>query len=346
MNLVIRKAELKDATCIAEAEREIAERPGYFCSQPSELSEEAVKQMIESTHSIYLVAEYEGQIVGHAFLEPFTLQSLQHVADLNIAVNLGWQKKGIGTKLLRQLLLCAKKSDVLEKIQLNVRASNAIAISLYKKFGFQEEGRLKNRLKVKDAYIDDIIMGLDLKNWIDPTNRSDSSYIVFRNLQEEDLNKIAKTFTFPWSGFEATLKLWEQWFKEQQKGIRTVCVLEKNSQFLGYGSLLRVSEYPFFRENHIPDVNAIWIDETFRKQGLGRKLIEHLENMARLEGYQTIGIGVGLYKDYGPAQKLYFKMGYQPDGNGVTYKGQWVVPGTQHPVDDDLLIWLSKPLSV
>lgn len=110
--------------------------------------------------------------------------------------------------------------------------------------------------------------------------------------------------------------------------------------------MLRVSEYPFFRENHIPDVNAIWIDETFRKQGLGRKLIEHLENMARLEGYQTIGIGVGLYKDYGPAQKLYFKMGYQPDGNGVTYKGQWVVPGTQHPVDDDLLIWLSKPLPV
>lgn len=116
------------------------------------------------------------------------------------------------------------------------------------------------------------------------------------------------------------------------------------NQFLGYGSLLRVSEYPYFREKNIPDVSAIWIDEPFRRHGLGKKLIEHLQGIARHEGYKTIGIGVGLYKDYGPAQKLYFKMGYQPDGNGITYKGNWVVPGAQHPVDDDLLIWLSKPL--
>jgi RimJ/RimL family protein N-acetyltransferase len=169
--------------------------------------------------------------------------------------------------------------------------------------------------------------------------------LVIRNLQVEDLNKLANTFTFPWSSFEATLKLWEQWFKEHQEGIRTVCVLERQNRFLGYGSLLRVSEYPFFREKGIPEVNAIWIDEPFRKQGLGKKLIEHLESMARQEGYKTIGIGVGLYKDYGPAQRLYYKMGYQPDGNGISYKGHWVVPGAQHPIDDDLLLWFTKSLA-
>jgi len=171
-----------------------------------------------------------------------------------------------------------------------------------------------------------------------------SQNVIIRNLQAKDLNKIADTFTFPWSNFEATLKLWKQWFKEQQEGIRTVCVLERQNQLLGYGSLLRVSEYSYFREKGIPEVSAIWIDEPFRKQGLGKKLIEHLEDMARQESYKTIGIGVGLYKDYGPAQKLYFKMGYQPDGNGITYKGNWITPGSQHPVDDDLLIWLSKSL--
>jgi RimJ/RimL family protein N-acetyltransferase len=105
--------------------------------------------------------------------------------------------------------------------------------------------------------------------------------IVFRNLQAEDLHKLVQTFTFPWSTFEATLKLWLQWYKEQQEGIRTVCVLEKHQQLVGYGSLLRVSEYPFFREKGIPEVNALWIDEPFRRQGLGKRLIEHLENMAR-----------------------------------------------------------------
>lgn len=171
------------------------------------------------------------------------------------------------------------------------------------------------------------------------------NHFIIRNLRIEDLNKLVTIFTFPWSNFEATLKLWEQWFKEQQEGIRTVCVLERDNQFLGYGSLLRMSQYHFFREKNIPEINAIWIDESFRKQGLGKHLIEHLESIASKEGYKTIGIGVGLYKDYGPAQKLYFKMGYQPDGNGITYKDQWVIPGEQHPVDDDLLIWLSKSLA-
>ena len=32
-----------------------------------------------------------------------------------------------------------------------------------------------------------------------------------------------------------------------------------------------------------------------------------------------VGIGVGLYPDYGSAQRLYIKRGYLPDGHGATY---------------------------
>lgn len=170
--------------------------------------------------------------------------------------------------------------------------------------------------------------------------------IIIRELREEDIETLADTFTAPWSSFEATFKLWQHYFKEQQEGIRTACVLESQNGFMGYGSLLRSSDYPFFRENSIPEVNAIWIVEQSRRQGLGKKLIEHLENMALREGYKTIGIGVGLYKDYGPAQKLYYNLGYMPDGNGITYKCSSVVPGETYPVDDDLIIWFTKPLIV
>lgn len=168
--------------------------------------------------------------------------------------------------------------------------------------------------------------------------------IVIRNLQEEDIERLAHTFQAPWSDFAATKKLWKRYFAEQQEGIRTACVLEKGHLFLGYGSLLRSSEYPFFRDNEIPEVNAIWIDESNRKQGLGTRLIAHLEALARQEGYKIMGIGVGLYRDYGPAQKLYFKLGYSPDGNGMTYKCSPVVPGEAYPVDDDLVFWLTKKI--
>lgn len=78
--------------------------------------------------------------------------------------------------------------------------------------------------------------------------------------------------------------------------------------------------------------------------GHGKKVIQYLEALARKEQYQHIGIGVGLYQDYGQAQRLYIQLGYIPDGKGVTYKYLPAVPGASHPLDDDLLLWLKKDL--
>ena len=164
----IRKAKVEDALAIVTAEKEIAETPGYFCSQPNELSEQNVIKTIKSfsgsEKGIYLVAERDGKIVGHAFLEPMYLKSIRHVAQLSIGVHHGWQEKGIGTALMEELIDWAKQSAFIEKIELNVRASNSRAIALYKKMGFVKEGRLKNRIKVNDThYIDDVLMALNVK---------------------------------------------------------------------------------------------------------------------------------------------------------------------------------------
>ncbi len=163
MNATIRKAELRDAASIARAEQEIAREPGFFCSQPSELSEQNVKNTIESSNGVYFVAECNGCIAGHAFLEILPLQSLKHVAQLNIAVHKGFQNRGIGTQLMDRIIEWAKESASVEKIELNVRASNTQAITLYKKMGFLEEGCLKRRVKTGCGYIDDILMALHVK---------------------------------------------------------------------------------------------------------------------------------------------------------------------------------------
>lgn len=168
MKITTRKATIEDALAIVKAEKEIAETPGYFCSQPHELSKQnvikTIKSFAESQKGIYLVAELDGKIVGHAFLEPLHLQSICHVAQLSIGVHHGWQEKGIGTALMEELIAWAKQSATIEKIELNVRASNSRAIALYKKMGFIEEGRLKNRIKVsKNHYIDDVLMALNVK---------------------------------------------------------------------------------------------------------------------------------------------------------------------------------------
>lgn len=168
MNTKIRKATVEDAHAIVTAEKEIAATPGYFCSQPCELNEQnvikTITSMAESQKGIYLVVECDGKIVGHAFLAPLPLKSICHVAQLSIGVHHGSQEKGIGTALMQELIAWAKQSRTVEKIELNVRASNSRAIALYKKMGFVEEGRLKNRVKVNENhYIDDVLMALNVK---------------------------------------------------------------------------------------------------------------------------------------------------------------------------------------
>ena len=168
---------------------------------------------------------------------------------------------------------------------------------------------------------------------------------LIRSLHQDDIPQIISRYSFPWSTPEKTKALWNTYYQEQKAGDRTVAIIEKEGEILGYGNLLRKSEYPIFLKSNIPEINAIWIDKDHRKQGLGKALIGWLEELAIHEGYHQIGIGVGLYRDYGPAQRLYFQLGYIPDGNGVTYKGQPTIAGQTYPLDDELLLWLIKDIS-
>ena len=56
----------------------------------------------------------------------------------------------------------------------------------------------------------------------------------------------------------------------------------------------------------------------------------------------AVGIGVGLYTDYGTAQRMYARRGYIPDGRGVCYDTQPVRPGQAVPVDDSLVLFFTK----
>jgi GNAT superfamily N-acetyltransferase len=168
--------------------------------------------------------------------------------------------------------------------------------------------------------------------------------IKIRALDQTDIAKIISRYCFPWSTPEKTKSLWDTYYQEHKDRMRTVAVIESEDEILGYGSLLRKPESQFFCVSGIPEINAIWIDENHRRQGLGTALIHWLENLASREGYNQIGIGVGLYRDYGPAQQLYVQLGYIPDGNGITYKGQPTVAGEPYPLDDDLVLWFVKEL--
>ncbi|MGV3466106.1 MAG: hypothetical protein ACO1OT_12535 [Heyndrickxia sp.] len=59
-----------------------------------------------------------------------------------------------------------------------------------------------------------------------------------------------------------------------------------------------------------------------QKKEIATNIILELEKAALHKGTKTIGIGVGLFKDYGNDQRLYMRLRYIPDGNGIQYDGQ------------------------
>lgn len=169
--------------------------------------------------------------------------------------------------------------------------------------------------------------------------------LLLNILRTEDIPEIVKAFTFPWTTVQHTQEKWKQYFEEQQNSDRNVCIAKFQDKLVGYGSLVKVSLYPHFKDCGVPEIHDVWVTKEHRGKGFGKNIIQYLEKIAHQEHYKEIGIGVGLYKDYGRAQRLYVELGYIPDGRGVTYKYQPATPGDPYPLDDDLVIWLTKGLS-
>jgi len=167
MNL--RPARTEDAPFLAAAERAIAVVPGQLASRPEEIDDESFRRLIlafaDGSRGCFLVAEHEGEVVGHGFLEPLPLAVTAHVVRLTLAVHEGHQGRGVGRAIMNELLRWARAHPVVDKVELQVRASNAHAIALYASLGFVEEGRKTKRLKIAPgAYLDDVYMAL----WVGP----------------------------------------------------------------------------------------------------------------------------------------------------------------------------------
>lgn len=163
-----------------------------------------------------------------------------------------------------------------------------------------------------------------------------------RELSADDVPRIVATDGgIAWNGgFEK----WNQRLAEHLDGRRIVLLAVEGAHFLGYGSLLWLPAYPSFRELGIPEIQDLVTAQHRRGQGIATRIIAALEDRARLREHKQIGLGVGLYADYGSAQRLYVRLGYAPDGRGMTYHTLPALGGANVRVDDDLLIWLVKSL--
>jgi ribosomal-protein-alanine N-acetyltransferase len=95
-----------------------------------------LSEMAQKHTRTYLVARYEGEVVGYAGMMFMAREA--HVT--NIAVDPHFHGRKVGSRLLIALITeaIARGSEL---VSLEVRTSNLIAQSMYEKFGFVEVGR-------------------------------------------------------------------------------------------------------------------------------------------------------------------------------------------------------------
>ena len=111
----------------------------------------------------------------------------------------------------------------------------------------------------------------------------------------------------------------------------------------GYLTIDWVSHYPAFAAARIPEIVDFNVVAPARRHGIGSALMDEAERRIGARS-EVAGIGVGLYADYGSAQRMYVKRGYIPDGAGIVVGGVAPEYGTMVRLDDDPALMFTKRL--
>lgn len=109
----------------------------------------------------------------------------------------------------------------------------------------------------------------------------------------------------------------ERCLKEQADKKRLIYVAATGERLVGYVQLIWAPAYATFKRLDIPEIQDLNVIPEMRGEGIGGRLVDTCEDAARKAGKPEMGISVGLNASFGPAQRLYVKKGYLPDGAGV-----------------------------
>jgi RimJ/RimL family protein N-acetyltransferase len=110
-----------------------------------------------------LVAVDGEAVLGSLLLGPATaLESRRHVLEVKgLAADPARQGQGVGAALLDVAIARARERGM-RRLVLRVLSGNEAARHLYESRGFELEGAHRQAFLLEGAYVDDLMMGLDL----------------------------------------------------------------------------------------------------------------------------------------------------------------------------------------
>lgn len=113
---------------------------------------------IENKGVVFLVVEWNGKIMGSAGVTKRENPPSNHIGDLGISLRKEIRGRGVGKKLIREIIKEAKENLKIKIVVLEAFGENKIAQNLYRKVGFKELGRIKKGIKHYGKYKDRVLM--------------------------------------------------------------------------------------------------------------------------------------------------------------------------------------------
>jgi len=136
----------------------------------------------------------------------------------------------------------------------------------------------------------------------------------------------------------------EHAFTEHENGPSTGILGYQAGRLIGLVIIRWEAHYPPFRAQGIPLIQHIEIRYEERGRGLGGAMLARAEQEIAQRS-AIAGLCVGIFDSYGPAQRLYARRGFVPDGRGVCQGHRPLTQGERVVVHHDLLLWLVKDVS-
>jgi ribosomal protein S18 acetylase RimI-like enzyme len=228
------------------------------------------------------------QVVGWCDVLPRGLPTLNHCGTLGMGVRKGYRRQGIGERLAARTIAEAKELG-LERIELEVYASNVPAIRLYEKMGFGVEGVKKRACRIDGRYDDVVDMALFLGGApLDAAaQRADGGTPTIRKVKARDRAAYLRMRLALYSGDDP--QVIEQEMDKVLGGdpAEVVAIVLDRSDG-GLGGFLEAHAVPVDLANSthlVGYVGSLYVDPDLRRMGHGSALLDAGEDWAREQGF-------------------------------------------------------------
>lgn len=122
-----------------------------------------IASQLETPGNLHLAAWAEGRIVGMCGAHAPTGLRTRHCATVGISLLSDWRSRGLGKRMMRALIDWARAEQHITVLRLEVFTDNPTALALYRKLGFETEGRKRWAVRREDgAYAD----AIEMHRWV------------------------------------------------------------------------------------------------------------------------------------------------------------------------------------